>query len=338
MGKHKMRFGFEPTAWDSPFGFSSPGYDPYANRPQTARGWHEPAPRGHPYGYSRQQETLARQQAARKRQEEQQRRMVAQQLQAYGFHDYEAVERAMDEEGLNVNACVRHLLQRERQQQRTEKACGRGSPSTSRSASRSSRSASSEQSPRQGSALEAMQQHSPTPRNIEVDSSDDEQSEYEGQSTREIEVDSSDNESEALPSKDEAARVLQGMVRGGATRHDVAALVQCSEATENVLNQTEAERAKWEPWVLAQQWRECKMLGEVPVDLIAYEEALLRLQMKLDNIQAGNVSQVARDTVRTMRRDAVRRIQQHLDRIDECKQWWHQHGKLEAAGGVEAEP
>jgi len=147
-----------------------------------------------------------------------------------------------------------------------------------------------------------------------------------------------ESEHQMLPSKDLAARVLQAFARGGAARHDTAALLQCMAATENVLTQTEAEEAKWEPQVVAKEWRECKMLGDIPVDLIAYEEALLRHQMQLDNIQAGNVSQATRATVRAMRREAIRRIQQNLDRIDECKQWWHQHSQLEAASGLEAEP
>lgn len=85
---------------------------------------------------------------------------------------------------------------------------------------------------------------------------------------------------------------------------------------------------------------ECKMLHNVPVDLIAYEEALLRLQMKLDNIQAGvGVSQEARQTVRGLRREAVLSIQQRLDRIDTCKQWWHNHAAAPSeAASMEAEP
>merc|ERR1712159_894079 len=37
---------------------------------------------------------------------------------------------------------------------------------------------------------------------------------------------------------------------------------------------------------LRQAWRQCKMLNGVPVDIVGYEESLLRLQMKLDQIDA----------------------------------------------------
>jgi len=71
--------------------------------------------------------------------------------------------------------------------------------------------------------------------------------------------------------------------------------------------------------------RLCKMLHGVPMDIVVYEEGLLRLQMKLDNITANDdASSEARLAIRNMRRGAVRAIQEELDHIDAVRGWWLQ--------------
>lgn len=141
------------------------------------------------------------------------------------------------------------------------------------------------------------------------------------------------------PQPETAAKKLQALFRGHAARRDTMAILRCSTVAESVQQEASVEEAKWEPWVLTQEWRECKMLHGIPVDLITYEEHLLRLQMKLDNIQAGGVSEDARQIVRSLRREAVCQIQQRLDRIDACKQWWKsQQGPPETTTSMETEP
>merc|ERR1712159_816771 len=72
-------------------------------------------------------------------------------------------------------------------------------------------------------------------------------------------------------------------------------------------------------------WRETKMLNGVPVDLIGYEEGLLRLQMRLDSITADDdSSEEVKAEVRSLRKNAVRVIQQNLDKIDDIRSWWVQ--------------
>lgn len=85
--------------------------------------------------------------------------------------------------------------------------------------------------------------------------------------------------------------------------------------------------------VLAQGWRDVKMLNGVPMELIAYEEDLLRLQMRLDDLTPGDATEGTRQALRGVRREAVRRIQERLDHIDECRQWWKSHGKASASEG-----
>lgn len=121
----------------------------------------------------------------------------------------------------------------------------------------------------------------------------------------------------------EAAQRLQALIAGGLARRACKTLAQCTEATNSIRQEADAAEGQYEPWVLEEQWREFKMLQGVPVDVIAYEETLLRLQMKLDNIQGSSPTEECRLMVRSMRREGVKKIQERLDRVDACKQWWH---------------
>merc|ERR1712093_273091 len=183
-----------------------------------------------------------------------------------------------------------------------------------------------------------------TPSRQEQQTSDVEMSETESESESEGEMECDERSTEAEMDCDEmspeaAAAVLQAIVRGHSARRDTKAMARCTVVTDAVQKEAADEESKWEPWVLTQQFRECKMLGTCPVDLIAYEEAPLRLQMKLDNIQAGvGVSQDARQAVRGLRREVVRQLQQRLDRIDACKQWWQSKAAAASKAAMEAEP
>jgi len=123
----------------------------------------------------------------------------------------------------------------------------------------------------------------------------------------------------------EAALRLQATVRAQQERRDVTAIVACQQKTQATLATADDCAEKFRH-TLNKEWRDTKMLKGVPVDLIAFEEALLKLQMELDNVSAGNVSETARASVRKMRRDAVKSIQQQLDNIDVCRQWWQTSG------------
>jgi len=121
----------------------------------------------------------------------------------------------------------------------------------------------------------------------------------------------------------EAAQRLQALIAGAVARRTSKTLTQCTEATDSIGREAEEAESQYEPWVLEEHWRDCKMLQGVPVDVIAYEETLLRLQMKLDNIQGSSPTEECRLMVRSMRREGVKKIQERLDRVDLCKQWWH---------------
>jgi len=99
-------------------------------------------------------------------------------------------------------------------------------------------------------------------------------------------------------------------------------LRDCRRKTEEI----GAEAAKLRVPLLNLVSRECKMHPSgVPLDIVAYEEALLRLQMKLDTISAGdNASEGLRTEVRSLRREAVRSLQERLDQIDVVRKWWLQ--------------
>merc|ERR1711939_490533 len=313
---------------------------PTTRRPQTARSWHEQ--QHDPYSTRERQmrqQQQRRQELLRQRQAQEaaaqelagQKRLVAQKLYSFGFTNLEQIKAALDECGPDVNACVRWLMGRERQaRQRHDQA---GSYTTRRhhddgASSSPPHSPSEPSSP--SSAPESLSRATPSRQQSDVEMS---QSDTESESESEAEMDCDEMSPEA------AAAVLQAMVRGHSARRDMKALARCTVVTDAVQKEAAEEESKWEPWVLMQQFRECKMLGDVPVDLIAYEEALLRLQMKLDNIQAGvGVSQDARQAVRGLRREVVRQLQQRLDRIDACKQWWQSKAAAASKAAMEAEP
>jgi len=109
-------------------------------------------------------------------------------------------------------------------------------------------------------------------------------------------------------------------------------------AVEKVLRAAAEERTKWGSEILDKRWRECKMLNDVPLDLIGYEEALLRLQLKLDEICAAEASSdAAKEQLRAMRKSAVKDIQLTLEDIDRCKQWWMLQMKEYAKAKAESE-
>jgi len=128
---------------------------------------------------------------------------------------------------------------------------------------------------------------------------------------------------EEVMSRETALELLLGAVRVKQSRKDVAAINKSIGAVERVLLAAQEEGAKWGPEILDEEWRECKMLNGVPVDLIGYEEGLLTLQMKLDGISAAEASSpAAKEQLRSMRKSAVKDVQLTLDKIDRCKQWW----------------
>lgn len=158
-------------------------------------------------------------------------------------------------------------------------------------------------------------------------------SETESASTSPAASSSSEPDEEPM-SQAEAASVVQGLVRGRSTRKDALAVRNAAEKTAQIEAQAAAEEANWEGEqdILRQEHRELKMVNGVPYGMIAYEEALLRLQMKLDDISAGaGVSNEARAMVRQLRKAAVVNIQSRLERIDAARAWWQASPKDVAA-------
>lgn len=116
---------------------------------------------------------------------------------------------------------------------------------------------------------------------------------------------------------------MQAAAKGSQVRHSISTILAATKKVSDIETKAQAAETNWEgQGVLRQEHREERMLHGVPVQLIAYEEALLKLQMQLDDIHVGGNSHKTIVTVRQLLRDAVRRIQARLDRIDTCRQWW----------------
>merc|ERR1712138_4141 len=132
------------------------------------------------------------------------------------------------------------------------------------------------------------------------------------------------NHSDQEMSEEEEEREKEAHPQVSLSPRDTAEVSQCRAKTEEVEREAHRlEDAAVAGAVLEQQPRECKMLRGVPVDLIGYEESLLRLQMGLDAIQVtDSVSEEGRAEVRHLRRQAVLAIQARLDKIDATRNWW----------------
>jgi len=258
----------------------------------------------------------------KRRREEEKRREAVAMLNQYDLNPLDpqkAIDFALHRNGADdIDGCIRTLIQLRNDARRTESLSTRTNTSPCASHSQTSPSASL-----------------PHP---ECDSDREIESEIESEADEnDWELEQGSSEKESCVDRVEATQIIQGAVTAFLVRKDTKSLTQCVDDTSHAeMEALEASR-KWEPWVLEQTWRDCKMLVDMPVDLLAYEETLLRIQMQLDNIQAGNVSNEARQMVRKIRREAVQLIQKRLDQIDTCKQWWKSHGSVSAAHGIEAE-
>merc|ERR1712159_703510 len=265
--------------------------------PQTQRGW-----RGSPLSF-----TAPRNMDELMNHREQQRRhselaAAARQLRDYGFHDEQAVTEALLKHGCDVKACVKHLMQREREDG--------GSVSSSDSQS---------SAPAHSSHTEASSSsESPD------DSSD------ARKASSEARTESHRSESEASSAASSTTSSGAGSASHG-TPEDEAAIAECKSRTEAIHTEMEALAAKYEPQVLRQEWHKCKMhVSGVPLDLVGYEEALLKLQMTLDMLGCQTAtwteaSDEARQEMRGLRRAQVRAIQARLDAIDGTRGWWLNH-------------
>merc|ERR1712159_231529 len=262
--------------------------------PQTQRGW-----RGSPLSF-----TAPRNMDELMNHREQQRRhsalaAAARQLRDYGFHDEKAVTEALLKHGCDVKACVKHLMQRERED---------GSCSVSSSDSQAS-------TPAHSSHTEASSSS---------ESPDD--SSNARTASSEARTESHRSESEASSATSSGA----GSASHG-TPEDEAAIAECKSRTEAIHTEMEALAAKYEPQVLRQEWHKCKMhVSGVPLDLVGYEEALQKLQMNLDMLGCQTAtwteaSDEARQEMRGLRRAQVRAIQARLDAIDGTRGWWLNH-------------
>jgi len=122
-----------------------------------------------------------------------------------------------------------------------------------------------------------------------------------------------------------ACAVVQGLVRGASTRKDARAIDVAMRATAEIASSAAQEELHWEcqEEALRLEQRAVKMVNGVPYGVLAYEEALLRLQMKLDDISPGHgISAEAVGIVRQLRKDVVVAIQGRLERIDIARAWW----------------
>lgn len=321
------------TMWGQPFGaaphsrFNAPSY---RQRPQTAR-------RGSAADYlhrHEEQQKEARHQAERTRQQQHEakrrkaehadrtaRDMAAAQLEQYGFTDRAAIADAIERFGPNnVKACARALLEEQRLRHQS-----RHREESKRSHSEASSSSYSMASSSSGSSGSSVAPSTSSSAFTFPEQDDASESQCPSPPTTPMVLDPSPQEQEVL--KLQATMRIQGVVRSTIARRDTNALTKCTATIMEIDSAAKIADEKWvgpnpNGGVLEKGWRDVKMLNGVPVELIAYEESLLRLQMKLDNLTPGNVTEETRQAVRVVRREAVRRIQERLDRIDECQQWW----------------
>lgn len=170
-----------------------------------------------------------------------------------------------------------------------------------------------------------------TPSDSEEEESEDEYSseseEDDDQMQEEPSVSPVASPKAAQMSVDAAASRVQAAWNGHVARKHVASCVKPSRTlVDGIMQQASEVRGKYEPWVLAKDNRNCKLLHGVPVDLIAYEEELLRLQMRLDGVSTGGDPMI-----REWRKGAVKQIQMTLDRIDDSRAYWKQRDACKVA-------
>merc|ERR1711959_317205 len=288
---HMVRRFFEPEM------FFSPRHPTQQYRPHTARnqrhqsGPQRAAPERSIYDLS--------QQHSHEQQIKRAYALAMDQLRSYGFGDEKECALVLRETGpTNIKAAIRLLMERERAASAARAAADATFSSSSDGSEASSGGSFSSSSSMATSASATSSVSTP------VNHSDEEMSEEE-------EEESQKEEKEAHPQVSLSPR-------------DTAEVSQCRAKTEEVEREAHRlEDAAVAGAVLEQQPRECKMLRGVPVDLIGYEESLLRLQMGLDAIQVtDSVSEEGRAEVRHLRRQAVLAIQARLDKIDATRNWW----------------
>ena len=56
------------------------------------------------------------------------------------------------------------------------------------------------------------------------------------------------------------------------------------QRSEKIRSEAQHEEAQADPQILVAQPRQCRMLNGVPFDLLSHEENLLKLLIKLDNV------------------------------------------------------
>jgi len=266
-----------------------------SHRPQTARPWI-----GRPrYHYQTQQQRPRQQQNQTFRSRDQRHNEniheAADKLMQYGF-DRKAVYQVLQETGTHdLHQALRILAARGARQ----RASTSRSPSTEPVSPRAASSDSDLDSDESGESEEEEE---------------DEERECMDEDTgmeSEADVNRAQETEEQGPQSSEAAMVADSRAKAEAI------LVEAHQLDAPDLRQT---------------WRQCKMLNGVPVDIVGYEESLLRLQMKLDNITAGDdAGEEERQAIRAVRREAVRKIQGQLDQIDAVRGWWLQQNSQEPA-------
>lgn len=219
---------------------------------------------------------------------------AAQQLRDYGFDDEDALCDALVKHGTDVKKCVKHLMQKERD----ESACTSSSEtSTPTHSTRSGASSNAE------TADDSLKAHT------------------ESEAASASSALASSGSASSGPASSGSASETKEVEHGPG---DWAAIAACRSMTEDVGNEMQSLASKYEPRVLIRQWHKCKLhVSRVPLELVAYEEALLKLQMSLDMIAVGDeASEEAMQEVRGMRRAKVRAIQDRLDDIDQTRMWW----------------
>ncbi len=234
----------------------------------------------------------------------------------YGFQDREAVDTALKRFGPgDLKSCVRFLMDNERSQElkRQQKRFAHRPPSPSPSASdvaSGSVDSDSHESGNLESSSSISYARASSNSTSEVSSFASEDDEETSCYTCGYNCDGKcDAPSVSFDAEEEANQFS-------------AHVATCLAEIEKIRSEAQHEEAQVDPQILVAQPRQCRMLNGVPFDLLSHEENLLKLLIKLDNVNLIDACDEERSVVRSVRKGVVNTIQNRIDQIDACRRWW----------------
>jgi len=248
-------------------------------------------------------------------------------LAMYGFQDREAVDTALQRFGPgDLKSCVRFLMENERSQKlkRQQKRFADRSPSPSPSLSPSDVASGSVDS--DGHESGDLESSSSSSDSHASSNSTSEASSFASSFASEDDEETSCNTcGYNCDGKCDAPSMSFDADDNGPEEEAnqfSAHVVTCLAEIEKIRSEAQHEEAQVDPQILVAQPRQCRMLNGVPFDLLSHEENLLKLLIKLDNVNLMDACDEERSVVRSVRKGVVKTIQNRIDKIDACRRWW----------------